>query len=231
MRLRLLLVCAISCLASVWFAPAALAFGDCGDAAYMQTFDDRLRAGSCDVIGVVDIRWSGGSAHMRLIKEHSSTIGSAAALMEQVRELAGRVGSAMDQIGGLSIPDVTVLLTDLMPPAREDAHADIQRTPKLERECAVAFYKSRTGMSRDQFVFTYAHELFHCIQFKMFLAKMVGHSDNWWTEGTAEYFAYLARPGYSGDDSFISQFDAESDAQSLHTMEYETIAFFAWCSA
>ena len=68
MHLRLLIVALAACFAALWFSPAAQAFGDCANAAYMQTFDERLTTTTCDVVGTVDIRWSGGSAHMRVVK-------------------------------------------------------------------------------------------------------------------------------------------------------------------
>ncbi len=208
----------------------ALAFGDCNSAAYMATFDGRLHAGACDVLDTTQIRWGVRSVDMRLIKMHSAAMGAAeqADVAHKAHALADAVGAAMSHIGNVDIAPVTVLFTDLGPPHGEDAHADIPHTPGLAQECAITFYKSREGLTLDQFVFTYAHELFHCIQFKTWLNQMGAADSSWWSEGTAEYFAYLAVPSHSGDDGYITDFDTLSQTRSLLQMTYENAAFFAW---
>lgn len=231
MHLRLLIVALAACFAALWFSPAALAFGDCANTAYMQTFDERLTTTTCDVVGTVDIRWSGGSAHMRVVKPHGSPSDLDSAMMGRARELAARVGAAMDQIGNVSIADVTVFLTDLRPPDGELAHTDVQRRPGLARECAIAFYKQRAGMRVEEFVFTYAHELYHCVQFRTWPAQMAAAAASnawWWVEGSAEYFAHLAQPGTGESDGFVQQFDTRSPTDSILEMDYQNLVFFSW---
>lgn len=229
MHARVLLAATIACLASLWMSPAAFAFGNCADDFYMKTFDERLGGMNCDIIGTVDIRWSGGSAKMRVIKPHDAPSDENAAMMGRVRELAARVGAAMDQVGHVSIADVTVLMTGMRPTeVNLVAQADIQRKPGLGRECAVAFYKQPTPVSVDEFVFFYAHELFHCIQYRTWPAAMDAAHDLWWTEGTAEYFAHLARPGTTTGDAWVQNFDVRSPSVSLLQMQYENVVFFAW---
>ncbi|MFO1187667.1 MAG: hypothetical protein U1E87_09605 [Alphaproteobacteria bacterium] len=208
----------------------ALAFGDCNNSGYLATFDERLRPGDCDVIDTIPIRWGTRSVEMRLIKMRRDHMGTAeqADVAHKARELATALGRAMSQIGNLDIAPVTLLFTDLRPLEGEDAHADIPHVPGIARECGVAFYKSHAGLTLDEFVFIYAHELFHCIEFKTWLDQMSPRDGRWWIEGTAEYFANLAVPGSTGSDGFVADFDSQSPTKSLIELSYENVAFFAW---
>src|SRR6185436_13594355 len=91
----------------------ALAVNDCSDAAYITSFDPRLAGHRCTEVERIPIRWSGGVAHFRVLKTDDATLDATGRAKEWIREAAGRIGSAMDQMGGLTVNDPTVLITNL----------------------------------------------------------------------------------------------------------------------
>jgi hypothetical protein len=207
----------------------ASAFGTCTDPSYMTAFDHRLSPGPCDPVTTVDIRWHGNVAHLRVIKMHSSALTGDPALVARVDEAAARVGSAMEQMGNVTIGEVTLLLTDFVSPAVPDDgfdKGDIDAwATDHHGECPVTLFQTHRGLSGDAFVFIIAHELFHCIQYKTW--HHLPRQD-WITEGTAEYFAQLARPGLRLDDNYTTEFDRRIPNTALSALDYPAVVYFAW---
>jgi hypothetical protein len=234
------LVSKIILLSSLLFgAETALAeFGSCDDAEYMAVFDERLGASSCELVDTITITANGQTSTMRVLKLRGSALGEREALKARFRELARSVGVAMEKMGTVSLGDVSVLLTDTPPPYGEYAHTwtldDRLHVPPppqrriAKRECQIAFFKN-DGHTLEAFYFSYAHELFHCMQYRLWERQMVsGDAGLWWGEGTAHYFAYLARPGSTEFDAHLLRFDQTSVRTALYDMGYETVVFFAW---
>ncbi len=213
-------------------ADPALAFGRCTDAGYLAGFDASLTPRPCRVIHTTQVRWRGGAADMRVIVDYTPTPALDAGHDEfarRVDELAGRVGRAMDTMGRLQLPPVTVLLSDL---EFRGYHAGTFDRPD---ECKVVFYKTAREVSLETFLFTFSHELFHCIQarslpetYRASGAARVedGAEVDWWMEGSAEYFAHLANPGSGEGQRFINDFDQQSPDDSLLDMAYPAVVFF-----
>jgi hypothetical protein len=140
-------------------------------------------------------------------------------------------GAQMRELGGLSIADVTVLLsnlrsTDTATDERLERHAGTSSI--IATECNIIFYKTGRDVSSLEYTFSFAHELFHCIQARTFRTRDNFHAAAWWVEGSAEYFANRVLPGTSRSDYFISQFDSQSLRVSLLDMQYENVVFFMW---
>jgi hypothetical protein len=221
-------------------AETALAdFGSCADAEYMHVFDVRLGASECDVVGVTTITARGRTTQLRVLKLRGSVLGDSEALMARFRELARSVGAAMEQMGNVSVGDVSVLLTDSRPPDGSYAHTwtlDAARDElrplrrrNMERECQMAFFKGDNHTEESYFYLAYAHEIFHCMQYLLWPRQMgAGDAGSWWIEGTADYFALLARPGATRLDPHFLRFDTKSVNTALYDMSYETAVFFAW---
>lgn len=210
------------------FANEAQAFGSCTDTGYLSGFDSRLGRTSCRVIHIGEIRWRGGDAKIRVIVAGGPTPALNAEernFIARVDALAERVGDAMDAFGGLELDDTSILLSNL---TLGSFHAGTYVGGG--DECKIAFYKTPDEVSLNKFLFTYAHEIFHCIQEATWpaLYAMPGNEDNWWMEGTAEYFAHVANPNSSEGDAFINQFDADSPSDSLVGMDYGAVVFFLW---
>lgn len=213
-------------------------FGSCTDPAYLAHFNDpRMTPQPCDQLGEpVTIHWRGGSAQLRAIHFRGTAITADPALHHRLQEAATAIGTAIDRMGGgLQLDDVTVLLTNTASPCRV-AHGDpadkarcrddmytAHTAPVFRHECPVAYYKEGMRRSGDDFVFVLAHEVFHCIQWRNW-----PHMPNvsWLIEGSAEYFAYLAKP--SVDHGWIETFDEAIPHKPLDRMSYDAVVWYLW---
>lgn len=206
-------------------AGEARAFGSCHDARYMHEFDPRLVPGTCRTVHTTGIVWRGGVANLRVIVPGAGlpTVDEAI-FRERVDELVRRVGPAMNQMGGLELGEISILLSNL---EYRGYHA-VTRSPT--GECQITFFKLGPGreVSVDQFLFTMAHELFHCIQYETWEAANGDDPALWWMEGTAEYFAHLANRNSPEADRFLFEFDEQSPDVPLVDMTYPAQVFFLW---
>jgi hypothetical protein len=227
-----LLFAVLACLLCLLPEGSALAFGRCTAPGYLDAFVPGLEAQDCEVIGEYDIVSRAGPSTLRLIRLASSAHGDDAALRGHVEQLAVALGPAFDAIGTARPPRyISILLAD-----REEI-AVIQHRPSSvhaevvamfgDVECAMNVYKLPDGAGVDDFVFTLAHEVFHCAQNKTW-PTLMGDGDDWWVEGSAEYFAHLALPGYNSDNGFFDAFDQSALTVGLTAMHYETVVFFLW---
>jgi hypothetical protein len=227
MRLGFAVVLLLVCLVT---GHRAQAFGNCLDSGYLAYFREDLAPQPCDDDFYITIRAASGSALLRVIRL-SAVPGSRpiASWRPQVEAAASGVGRAMDALGAGRLPtEITVLMTDQIETADglDEVHADTTRIPG--GECRVVFYKLEDGATPEEFTFSLAHEIFHCVQYESWRdAARVGEA-GWWVEGSAEYFAHLAAPGSGDGQGFIDAFDRLSLTTSLTAMEYETVVFFAW---
>jgi hypothetical protein len=73
-----------------------------------------------------------------------------------------------------------------------------------------------------------AHEIFHCAQQQTWPAAMRVAGNDWWVEGSAEYFANLAVPGSPFGWGWINAFDTASLTRSITDMAYANVVFFTW---
>jgi hypothetical protein len=202
----------------------AHAFGNCLDAGYLSEFVDGLPAQACDDEYYTTIRASGSTATLRVIQLSAAGRDPLDPWIPLVEGMATAVGRATDQIGTGRLPrEITVLLTPGTD--AEGAHADSSRL--RGGECRIVFYKLPDGAPPDEFTFTLAHEIFHCIQFETWRAAYVEEA-GWWVEGSAEYFAHVAAPDSTSGQEHITAFDTSSLTQTLTEMEYENVVFFAW---
>lgn len=206
----------------------------CGAAGYLAHFDSRLTATEpCDVIATFDMRWTGGGAHLRAIKPHSTAITDNPAFIARMRETAEAISRAMDRMGpGLQLEDVVVLYTNYVSPARPATGSDegfnkgdytAHAATTFAHECPVAFFKERERRTGTEVSFALAHEVFHCVQYRTW-PLLPG--SNWLVEASAEYFAYLARPDRGAN--WIAEFDSTINARRLDAMSYEAVAFYLW---
>ncbi|OOG39755.1 hypothetical protein B0B52_14075 [Polaromonas sp. A23] len=172
--------------------------------------------------------------------------------MTEFHELARSVGAAMEKMGTVSLGNVSVLLTDT-PPVVDDEYGHTMTLDAqygaysparkiVERECQIAFFKGARATSPEAFFFALSHELFHCMQYRLWEGQMaaglragrdtgrgLANAGWWWIEGTAHYFAYLSRPGAAEYDPSLLPFDQSSVRTSLYEMmSYDTAVFFAW---
>jgi hypothetical protein len=207
--------------------PARADFGDCTSRDYVRSFDTRLTSGTCEEVSRFQIRFVGGPVPMRVLRTSDSGHGASTLMVQHVEALAARLGPAMDAMARLKLMPVSVMLTDLppMPGSARDVHA-ITAT-RAGDECIVTYYKQAGAVSVEEFVFTYAHEIFHCIQKKTWPSRMVP-GGTWWIESTAEYFANLVQQGTRYSDDFVADFDRQSNTRSVLDMTYPNVVLFFW---
>ena len=218
--------------------PASVqAFGSCRDEGYLSSFGVEYAPQSCRTVMTTEIRWRGGSAPMRVIVPDAPTPAlntREAEFIRSVEQLAQRIGRGMDQIGGLQLRPVTILLTD---GAYNNFHAVTEG--RHGDECRVTYLKGDDEISQETFLFTYSHEIFHCIQGRTWLAQYKADGrgpmvegqvrpGDWWIEGSAEYFALLVNPGSSQSDMLFSAFDEMAESTPLPEMDYPAVVFFLW---
>jgi hypothetical protein len=206
----------------------AQAFGNCLDAGYLDHFVAGLPPQPCDDEYYTTITAATGTATLRVIQLSAQGRDPLDPWIPLVRDMAAAVGQATDQIGTGRLPrEITILLTpgSEATPSRI-THADTTRIPG--GECRIVFYKLPEGAAPEEFTFTLAHEIFHCIQYETWLSAARVAEAGWWVEGSAEYFAHLAAPGTGLGQDFVQGFDSASLTRSLTELEYETVVFFAW---
>ena len=208
----------------------AFAVNDCTDPAYVRAFDPRLAGRRCSEIARIPIRWSGGIAHFRVLKTDDAPTESGVNATAWIRESAGRIGAAMDQMGALTIDDPTIMLTNLTYTTSSGASAwalVLGRQPYAGQCLAIAF---RMGSDYDAELakFVLSHEMFHCVQYATWPGSLASSGRDWWVEGAAEYFAHLAVPGTHYQDAFVRQFEERALTTSILDLSYHNVVFFSW---
>lgn len=96
--------------------------------------------------------------------------------------------------------------------------------------CTLVLYREAWEASAEALRHTVAHEAFHCVQRLTHPRQYAGVRNDWWTEGSAEWFANLAQGGTGFSDGFIADFDRLSHGTALSDMAYESLVFFFWLS-
>lgn len=222
--LRLLL---LSLTVTFFGGAPAFAFGDCNSRDYVNSFGvGAMGDEACEVVANFDIRHDGDITPMRVVRPRGSAHRDDALWISHIRELARRLGPAMSAMGRLTLKEVTIYLST---GRREDVHAWTRR--RTGTECKVVFFKVGSPVTAEEFGFTYAHEVFHCIQNQTWPSKMSvgGTSESvWWIEGSAEYFAHLVQPSTSFGDEYINDYDVSSLNNSLVSHSYDSVVFFLW---
>jgi hypothetical protein len=223
--------------AFVGLTSPAFAFGDCTSPHYIGVFDDRLNDGGrvgeprCIELARFEIPHSGRLTKMRVLGVVGDRRDNDLRWISHVEALARRLGGPMEAMGPLDLPEVSVLLTSLTDELEDEGEivrAHAAAWSPHENECFITFYKMDEPISVDEFVFTYAHELFHCMQQKTWGVGTLGDHQFWWMEGSAEYFAQLVEQGTSFSDGFFAEFNQKSLRTSLFDMNYENVVFFLW---
>ncbi|MFT3811044.1 MAG: hypothetical protein QM698_14080 [Micropepsaceae bacterium] len=98
------------------------------------------------------------------------------------------------------------------------------------RECIVRMnipLNDKSGL--DALRNTAAHELFHCIQGWSYpAATQLGGSEQWWVEGSAEFFASQVQIDTARMETLGSAFIGEIEKTPLTQTPYRSVVFFAW---
>jgi hypothetical protein len=169
------------------------------------------------------------------------------ALVEPTRQALERSLETYNAYGPNPVVGTDIVFTDL--PAlvgtveREDVQAAADRILRSER-CHVAVFPSGTyvalrpeGNGLEVFQQIIAHELFHCYQMTNLAAQesgpargdgLEGDANDWWVEGSAEYFGSVVYPSVNAEFGYIDELDSISPASSLIFYAYPAFAFFQY---
>jgi hypothetical protein len=208
----------------------------CPTEGYLAHFDERLAPQPCVLITTAEIHWAGHTAHLRAMRPADMAITDSDVFIGRIHEIAAAVGAAMERMGGeLSLDEnVTILFTNYASPRGEGPDEGFDKgayiagaSSVFANECPISYYKGTRPSVGDDFVFIAAHEIFHCIQYRTWRSMP---EEQWLTEGSAEYFGFLARPGYRGDNEFITRFDAQIPGVALNNLDYSAVVFYLWLS-
>ncbi len=90
--------------------------------------------------------------------------------------------------------------------------------------CPLTLLPSASIGKTENFMQMIAHEVFHC--FQDWNSVTVGSSNEWWMEGSAEYFSNVVYPDVNFEHRFLSEFDSKSLFNSLMELSYENFIFF-----
>jgi hypothetical protein len=217
---------------SLFPARPALAAFECS-ADYVAGFDERLLAGDCELVHEAPIRGPHGRSTLYLVRYAGPSHGDDA-WIPMADELAARVGAALTEMGGVRLQDrvevflVPETLVDTIPGTSQTGPIHGTLGGVTSSVCQLAMYKLPTGASTEEFVFTLAHEIFHCVQYATWHDSADTEAATWWVEGSAEYFANLALPGTDFSSSHVASFDPGILDRSLVDLAYPTVVFFAW---
>jgi hypothetical protein len=90
--------------------------------------------------------------------------------------------------------------------------------------------KAANGFPFGHFQQTIAHEVFHCVQVWNFpeLADAPWSVQDWWAEGSAEYFGNVIYPAVNAEHEFLGAWAYSSATLPLTEMSYENFGFFQY---
>jgi hypothetical protein len=119
-----------------------------------------------------------------------------------------------------------------------DKRAPLMITPNQEKEvCLVVIYpsaiKSAERHGIDVFKQVVSHEIFHCFQqwnFPAMITKGAYLANQWWVEGSAEYFSNVAYPTVNREYDWVESFNRLSAVKPIPDMQYENTTFFQYLS-
>ena len=215
---------------------ALASFGDCATTGYLGHFDgvpggtsitcrERLR---------VPVSTSEGRRHIRIIQDDGDSWSAIPGAETQMERGVRATARALRRIGSFEMDDVTILVRHAGPPRPGDedlvgpaeAYADGERG----RECYITLLlHGEAGGRPSDIAWTVAHEVFHCVQIASLEPRRERARRDWWSEGSAEWFANLAIEEEGVLPELMGDFEAAVEAGTpLYRMSYEAALFFLW---
>lgn len=232
--MRLLLGLVLFALAALTGAVSSRAqdVPECHDPAYFTRFQlPGVTGNACVLVAQDQIRWNGHYARIRMIRLTSSGASDTGGLTTGLSAAAAAAGHALSQLGSEAMIDnVTILLGDAVSPAGaggyqvEAGQLGAWTPMPVGGDCPIYMFKAAAGRDRDYGIDTIIHELFHCVQHRLWGTGTQGEA--WLTEGSAEYFVYLARPARKSQG--IDHFDQSIATTSMGAMSYQAVPYFLW---
>lgn len=237
MRFGFNLVAAIVATAAFLISPEAHAddvFTDCnGDK--MRAATDVPNSFTCVEMHRQQLTLGNFSPHIRTIRDSATDPGLLALYDPEAEEAVVKAFKLWaSSRGTLGWRNVTIILhsPEVKAPVKAFASAD---TDTMHHECVINVYLSEMEKAPPEevhpnFLFTMAHEAFHCVQAWNWSASYAFHetTTKWWVEGSADFMASTAFPNTATAALVHQKFDLNSESVPLTQMEYESVVFFTW---
>lgn len=153
-----------------------------------------------------------------------------------LRSMMSSLNSALAQVGPIRMADIVIYPVPISgqrhgfrPSETVPRTADTTEafTDVDSERCIVVMYEESFA-DRGTMRHVFAHETFHCVQGKTYRRQYAGEQNDWWTEGSAEWFANLVQQGTTYTDEFVAEFEQKSKTTSLSDMDYPAVVFFFW---
>lgn len=102
--------------------------------------------------------------------------------------------------------------------------------PPNDQACSIFVYPVSITDSVEAFRQVIAHEMFHCFQAYTFPSVDIENpvANQWWVDGSADYFSNVAYPNVNLEYEQIEKFDATSETTPITSMSYEASFFFQY---
>jgi hypothetical protein len=131
------------------------------------------------------------------------------------------------------------LLFVLLPEIEDPTTLAMVPTTGSDDRCLIVVYlgaiqENETGKSAPDdyghFLQTIAHEMFHCFQTWNYPAQADGtwKVQDWWGEGTAEFFSNVVYPKVNSEWSWTGTFSYHSSHRPLTELDYDNFVFFQY---
>lgn len=183
----------------------------------------------------------GGLAHRIYYPNYWEEDAPERALLEPTREALELSLETYNAYGPRPVAGTDIVFTDLAAldegVERDDILAAADQILRSER-CHVAVFPSGTyialrpeGNGLEVYQQTIAHELFHCYQFTNLAEQEsgpAGDANDWWLEGSAEYFGSVVYPSVNAEFGYLGDLDNISPVSSLIFYSYPAFAFFQY---
>jgi hypothetical protein len=133
------------------------------------------------------------------------------------------------------LPPVTLVVTELAGTnprtgaSDSDLRALARRAPSSQ--CYVGLFPSLFSITVEQSQQSLAHEMFHCYQYQNLSAQESGpaaDANEWWVEGSAEYFSNVVYPSVNYEHRWLSQLVTAMQDETLFGWSYKSFIFFQY---
>jgi hypothetical protein len=234
---------AAAVLGAVLAAGAPPARADCSIPDYAAAADPRLGGWpSCEELGTFNVQTPQGPRQVRMIADrHLPADWHEPARL--TRAAVVRAADTLREIGSGTVPNLLVLISGLLPqetapdPDDPEAVAADRRTRQEGvadgrggEECLLLVYPG--NVAEQDLGFVVAHEFFHCVQYALarpqMNARSDGRPDDWWVEGSAEWFANLAFPESDASAGYVPGFDGHTPDGAISETGYDAFVFWSW---
>lgn len=151
--------------------------------------------------------------------------------IDAAEEALRRSIEAFMPLAHAGIPDTDVVFT-LLP--HTNAAGELRpfvyaaALPFDDDSCGVGVFPHGLTLDVPGFQQTLAHEIFHCFQDRNFDDPFSSSPEvnNWYVEGSAEYFGNYAYPSVNAEYEFIGDISSNIALYSLFDLDYENFLFF-----